>query len=225
MYRFLKRLYFALLDFHIPAPRSIFYPLYWVAILTRHVMYALWRIFWAEPLFKAVCRSYGKNLRTGPNLHWVQGDGDIELGDNVLIDGVCNFFFASSYKTRPVFRVGNNSGIGNHCSFVVGRAIEIGDNCRLGAEIVMIDSPGHPLNPDRRREGKPADEHEVRPIRIGNNVWIGTRVVIFPGVTIGDNSVVSLGSVVMSDVPPNVLVMGNPARQAKVLDPPAGPAA
>jgi maltose O-acetyltransferase len=53
----------------------------------------------------------------------------------------------------------------------------------------------------------------VRPISIGDNVWIGSSSIIFPGVTIGDNSVVAMGAVVMNSVPPNVVVAGNPARQ------------
>jgi maltose O-acetyltransferase len=48
---------------------------------------------------------------------------------------------------------------------------------------------------------------------VGNNVWIGTGAIIFPGTSIGDNSVIATGSVVMSNVPASVVVAGNPARQ------------
>src|SRR3954468_12782963 len=117
LYRLLKRAYRALLQLHIPAPRVVFTPLYWLAILLREFINTLRRVFWAEPLFKAMCRSYGHNLRTGARLHWIQGKGDLELGNDVLIDGACNFFFASSYGHSPIFRVGNNTGIGHFCSF------------------------------------------------------------------------------------------------------------
>jgi maltose O-acetyltransferase len=53
--------------------------------------------------------------------------------------------------------------------------------------------------------------------RIGNNVWIGGGAIINPGITIGDNSVIGSGSVVTRDVPPNVVVAGNPARVLKQL--------
>jgi maltose O-acetyltransferase len=65
--------------------------------------------------------------------------------------------------------------------------------------------------------GEPARYEDVRPITVGDNVWIGTGAIIFPGVTIGDNSVVSTGSVVMTDVPANVIVAGNPARKIATL--------
>ena len=54
---------------------------------------------------------------------------------------------------------------------------------------------------------------------IGDNVWVGTGAVIFPGVTIGDGSIVAMGSVVMTDVPANTMVAGNPARQVRTLVP------
>lgn len=54
-------------------------------------------------------------------------------------------------------------------------------------------------------------------IRIGSNCWIGANSVILPGVTIGDNSVVAAGSVVVSDVPANVMVAGNPAKVKKQI--------
>jgi len=213
MMKNLKTFYWFLLDLHIPAPKWIFRPL-WVAVWAlRHGYYFLARVFYAEPLFKSACRSYGRNLRTGPRLHWIQGSGDLIIGDDVSVDGLCNFFFASKYTSRPVLSIGNHTGIGHNCSFVVGREIRIGDHCRFGSQIVLFDSPGHPLDPDLRRAGAPANPEDVRPIVVGNNVWIGTGAVIFPGTSIGDNSVIATGSVVMSNVPASVVVAGNPARQ------------
>jgi acetyltransferase-like isoleucine patch superfamily enzyme len=76
----------------------------------------------------------------------------------------------------------------------------------------MFDSPGHPVDPEARRAGLSPTAADVLPITIGDNVWIGGRSIVHPGVTIGDHSVVSAGSVVMSDVPANAVVAGNPAR-------------
>jgi acetyltransferase-like isoleucine patch superfamily enzyme len=59
----------------------------------------------------------------------------------------------------------------------------------------------------------------VRPITLGDNVWVGRNAMIFPGVTVGEGSVVSAGAVVTSDVPPNTVVAGNPARRIASVAP------
>lgn len=61
------------------------------------------------------------------------------------------------------------------------------------------------------------DKVIAKPIRIGTNVWITTRCIILPGVTIGDNSIIAAGSVVTKDIPANYLAGGNPAKLIKKL--------
>ena len=60
----------------------------------------------------------------------------------------------------------------------------------------------------------------AKPVRIGNDVWIGGNVTILPGVTIGNNVVVAAGAVVTKDIPDNTLVGGVPAKKLKDLEPP-----
>ncbi|WP_114572027.1 maltose O-acetyltransferase [Exiguobacterium flavidum] len=90
--------------------------------------------------------------------------------------------------------------------------VVIGNNCML-APGVHIYTAAHPLDPVERNSGAEFG----KPVTIGDNVWIGGRAVINPGVTIGDNVVVASGSVVVKDVPDNVVVGGNPARIIKHL--------
>ncbi|TCW47305.1 maltose O-acetyltransferase [Phytobacter diazotrophicus] len=90
--------------------------------------------------------------------------------------------------------------------------IHIGDNCML-APGVHIYTATHPLEANARNSGL----EYGKPVRIGNNVWIGGRAVINPGVTIGDNAVIASGAVVVKDVPPNMVVGGNPARVIKAI--------
>lgn len=77
----------------------------------------------------------------------------------------------------------------------------------LGPNVVLATA-GHPVDPELRRLVYQFNQ----PIHIGNNVWLGAGVIVLPGVTIGDNSVVGAGSVVTKDIPANVVAVGNPCR-------------
>jgi acetyltransferase-like isoleucine patch superfamily enzyme len=206
----------------VPAPRLLSRPALAGVIAVRSLYYFVARVFVCEPLFKAYCREYGRNLHTGVFLHWVQGRGDIILGDDVTLDGKISIVFAARYCDRPTLRVGSGSGINHNASFVVGRQIAIGACCRIASGVAVFDVSGHPADPEARRAGRPPTPDEVKPVAIGDNVWIGRNAIIHPGVTIGDDSVVSAGSVVMSDVPAMSLVAGNPARKIGSLDRTAG---
>ncbi len=85
--------------------------------------------------------------------------------------------------------------------------IRIGDNCMI-APGVHIYTATHPLDPLERISGV----EYGKPVTIGDNVWIGGRAVINPGVTIGNNVVIASGAIVTKDVPNNVVVGGNPAK-------------
>lgn len=91
--------------------------------------------------------------------------------------------------------------------------VRIGNGCLLGPG-VHIYTAAHPPDALKRARG----EEYGRPVRIGDNVWIGGRAVILPGVTIGDNAVVAAGTVVTADVPGNALVAGNPGAVRKRLE-------
>ena len=98
------------------------------------------------------------------------------------------------------------------CVILDVREVRIGNGCLL-APGVHIYTATHPLNPLERAAGK----EYGKPVRIGNNVWIGGRAQILPGVSIGDNVVVAAGTVVTRDVPDNALVAGNPGVVKKTL--------
>jgi maltose O-acetyltransferase len=93
-------------------------------------------------------------------------------------------------------------------------AITIGDDVQIGPNVQLL-TPTHPVEPGPRRDKWEAAE----PITIGDNVWLGGGVIVCPGVTIGQDTVVGAGSVVTKDLPAGVLAVGNPARVIRTLEP------
>ncbi len=121
---------------------------------------------------------------------------------------------------EPPFRCdyGYNISVGKRfyanfdCVFLDVNPIEIGDHVMMGPG-VHIYTVNHPLDPVER---KTFDEYG-QPVTIANNVWIGGKAIICPGVKIGENSVIGAGSVVTKDIPANVMAAGNPCRVIKAI--------
>jgi acetyltransferase-like isoleucine patch superfamily enzyme len=176
------------------------------------------RVFICQPAFKAYCSSYGRRLTTTTHLPWVQGHGRIVVGDDIWINGRIAITFAVRYSEAPVLDVGGGSCIGHNVSFVIGKRITIGKVCLIGNDVIIFDAPGHPTSAPLRRVGAAAPPDAVKPVTISDNVWIGQRGIICPGVTVGEGAVVSAGSVVMTDVAPYTIVAGNPARRISFAD-------
>ncbi len=198
--------------FSLPAPRVIGRLMLWAYVASRSCWHFGLRVFVCEPILKAYFKKCGRNFVGDCHLPWVQGKGDIIVGDNVEISGKFNIVFASRFSDQPTLIIGDNSGIGHGCQFVVGNKITIGRNCNISGDCWIADSNGHPSDPADRLARKPPAADEVRPIVIGDGVWIGRSCLIFPGVKIGVGSIVSAGSVVRSHVPPFSVVAGNPAK-------------
>jgi acetyltransferase-like isoleucine patch superfamily enzyme len=201
----------------LPAPRPVVVPLRWTYEAAREGVWLAMQHLICEPHFKSHCARYGARLRTGCYLHYVTGSGDIEVGDDVTLDGLVTIAFAARFADRPTLVLGDRTLVGHHARFTVGKRITLGSDVLVSPRVIVFDSPGHPSDPDRRRAGLPPDEDDVRPVTIEDNVFIGTQALVGVGVTIGENSVVAAGSVVLGDVPPNSVVAGNPARKIGVL--------
>jgi len=108
--------------------------------------------------------------------------------------------------------LGRNVFINYHGIFLDCALIDIGNDVQVGPAVQLYTAQ-HPLDAAVRRSGL----ESARPIRISSDVWIGGGVVVLPGVTIGARSVVGAGSVVVHNVPPDSLVVGNPARMVRTL--------
>lgn len=118
-----------------------------------------------------------------------------------------------SYKVK--IRAARNITIGKHTrinnyTILDGRGgLTIGDDVLIGFESLILSSSHRFSNPSIpiRLQGM-----ESAPIKIGNDVWLGARVIILPGVTIGDGAVVGAGAVVTKNIPPLTIAVGVPAR-------------
>ena len=108
-------------------------------------------------------------------------------------------------------RIGRRVFINACCCFQDQGGISIGDGTLIGHRVTLA-TINHGLPPDQRHV------HNIAPIVIGKDVWIGSGAILLPGVHVGDGAVVAAGSVVREDVPPRTIVAGVPARIIKTVE-------
>lgn len=125
-----------------------------------------------------------------------------EIGENCYIEPPLR----ANWGGRHV-HFGNNVYANFNLTMVDDTHIYVGD-CTMFAPNVVIATAGHPINPELRSQ---AYQYNM-PVHIGKNCWLGAGVLVMPGVTIGDNSVIGAGSVVTKDIPANVVAVGNPCK-------------
>lgn len=138
---------------------------------------------------------------------------DVQKLDELLraILGKCG---TAVYINQP-FRCdyGFNIEIGNNFFANYGLIIldvakvVIGDNVQFATNVSILTA-GHPIHPQSRNSGY---EYGIE-IKIGNSVWLGSNVVVNPGIEIGDNAVIGAGSIVTKNIPANVIAVGNPCK-------------
>ena len=124
-----------------------------------------------------------------------------KTGENILVES--NFECDYGYNIY----VGENFYINHNCVILDAAKVEFGDNVFIAPNCGFYTA-GHPIDVELRNKGL----EYAKPIKVGNNVWIGGNVVVLPGVTIGDNVVIGAGSVVNKDIPSNVVAVGNPCK-------------
>ncbi len=110
--------------------------------------------------------------------------------------------------------IGDNSGIGRASHLSAISKIEIGDNVMVAEQLIIITA-NHGLSSKSNMIDLPL---YPSPVKIGNNVWIGARVTILSGVTIGDNVVIAAGAVVTNSFPSNCIIGGIPAKIIKIIN-------
>ncbi len=167
-------------------------------------------VLWAEPLFRSRCAEAGKGLYV-ERVPYIIGHTIIRVGDHVTISGAMSVQ-TGRFFDDPELIIGSHSFIGNGTSFTVNRRVVIGDHCNIASGVTIADSDGHPSSWERRADHAELNEDEALEINIGDHVWIGRDAQVLKGVTIGDRAIIGAGSVVISDVPADMIAMGSPAR-------------
>ncbi len=163
--------------------------------------------------------SVGTNVRMLVPVHVAGGRGHLSIGR----DSGFGFCLAPLHGSGAILiqprapqaeiAIGCATWISNNTSLVAHSRIQLGDRCLIGDLVQIMDCDFHDLNPASRHSGAGA----VAPVKIGNNVWLGSRVLVLRGVEIGDNSVVGAGSVVTHSIPANTIAAGVPAKVLRTL--------
>jgi len=156
--------------------------------------------------------SFGRGFLTNGRLI-VRGPGRVVFGDNVNAWSHAEKNVLITYTRNSLITIGDGTRL-NGAGIQAYTHVKIGSRCILGSTL-LFDSDFH--NPDPRLRH---DKHAPRPsapITLGENVWLGGQSAVLKGVTIGENSIVAFRALVVEDVPPNVVVAGNPARIVKQL--------
>ncbi len=142
-------------------------------------------VFLRDVLFARLFAAYGKGVYIDYRCYF-RYFSRIRLGDNVTVNRGCRFFASHAIKGAEI-RIGNEVAIAPEvCFFAAGHDYE------------RLDLPDI-----------------AKPIVVGDNVWIGARSIILPGVTIGEGAVIGAGSVVSRDIPAWTVAVGNPAKVLK----------
>ena len=182
-------------------------------------------------LFKVKCRIHaiecGKKIVVYGNVV-IRGPGKIIIGNNVAMNSSPWRCASSSVANSVRFRthtysprgdnkiiIGNNVGLQGTSITARSTTVRIGDHTLIGPDCMITDADFHSIWPPSERT-KPGVESDA-PVNIGEHVFIGSRCIILKGVTIGDNSVIISGSVVLNDIPKNALVGGNPAKVLRLF--------
>lgn len=167
---------------------------------------------------------YGAGLKTwgGIILNLYPGS-TVRIGDRVSIvsspwrSTAAPVFGKTRFRTfspSSEIVIGDHAGLNGTSITARSRTIRIGAHTKIAPNVIIVDSDFHRAWPPAERDRYPGTEEDAG-VTIGEHCWIGMNVIILKGVTIGDNSIIAAGSVVVKDIPRDSLAGGAPAKVIK----------
>lgn len=190
--------------------RAVFRVLYELHFGAVSAFRSLAVIFYYNPLFQGRCKQFGRRVRLA-GLPFVSGPVEISLGDDVRLGGRMNILSGSQCQ-GPVLKIGDRTSIGWDTTITASRQVMIAADVLISYGCHISDSDGHPRDAAQRAAGLGPPVEDIRPVSIGRYAWIGNGAHILKGVTIGEGAIIAANSVVMSNIPPYSLAVGNPAE-------------
>lgn len=214
VYAAVKSLARQLISPRAPRVPNLFKPFFRGIYQLHYLVIQTWRgmitIGYRHPLFQSRCASFGENVSLD-GLPFVNGHTEIYIGNNVWLGGRVDIT-SGRFLDNPKLIIKDNAQVGWNVHMTVNQEVVIEENARISFDCRISDSDGHPREADLRRSNAALDPKDIRPVRICRDAWIGNGSHIMKGVTIGEGAVVGANSVVITDVPPYALAMGNPAE-------------
>lgn len=185
-------------------------------LFRKRYLTAYGRMFWHKVIRRRV---YGKKIHTD-GLAFIGRKVKIEIGPlaHVYLDRWCWVGNKTKLRAHGGFiRIGAKSVLGEEITFSTYEEISIGRECVIADRAMFIDFDHITTDPEQaiRKQGLYS-----KPIKVGNNVWIGYGASILRGVTIGDGAVIGTYAVVTKDVPANAVVGGVPAKILRMREAP-----
>jgi acetyltransferase-like isoleucine patch superfamily enzyme len=197
--------------FRLPAfLKPAFHILYELHFLVIAVVRWILVVCYRHPLFQSRCAAVGRGVVIH-NLPFVSGHVEISLGNRVALGGNVSILSGRIFD-HPQLIVKDHAEIGWNSIIIVNQEVTIEERARISFDCRISDSDGHPREADLRAQGMPPKPKDIRPVRICRDAWVGNGSYIMKGVTIGEGAIIGANSVVISDIPPYSLAMGNPAE-------------
>ena len=148
----------------------------------------------------------GNRLAIHGKLRLHFSNAQVEVADHVKIWPNVKLSVNGTAEEPARLVIGEGVSLGDRTEIHVGKEVTIGDHCVISWDCCILDRDYHCFN---------SEKENMRPVHIGNHVWIGCRCLICKGVTIGDGAVIAAGSVVTHDIPKHCLGAGVPCRVKK----------